>query len=57
MKRVGENNVAEHVVAGTVVNVERTIHLEMGSEVAGEADSQRVFPRRSGNRPARARSY
>ena len=38
MKRVGEDDVAEQIMPGSVVNVEGGIHLEIAGDVASKAD-------------------
>ena len=38
MKRVGENYVAHEIVIRTIADVQRGIELEVGCDVAGEAD-------------------
>ena len=38
MKRVGEHNIAEKIVARSVIDVERGIQLEIARDVAGESD-------------------
>ena len=40
MKRVSENYIAEQIVARTIIDVERGIKLEIGCDVAGEADGR-----------------
>ncbi len=40
MKGVGEDDVAKQIVPGSIVDVEGGIHLEIASDVAGNADGR-----------------
>ena len=43
MKCVGENYVAHKVVIRTITDVQRGIELEIGCDVAGEANRRGIF--------------